>query len=265
MMISTARGNVGVLLHGDGPAVVLLHPLALSAEVWRPLVETSPGLRFIGVDAPGHGATRWDGQPFTVEDMAEDAAGVLESLGVRQAGLVGLSMGGSTAVVLAARRPDLISSLILVDTTACYGDDRVDVWEQRANRASTVAREDQIPFQLDRWFSPGTLKRDPGTVQRVSEIFLGTDTRAHAAACRALGGFDGRALLEAIQAPTLVVVGSDDYATPPSMARELHAGIAGSRLHVLDGTRHLGVFDEPQAWCVVTDHLAATIGRNGAA
>lgn len=258
MIISTARGDIGVLDHGTGPAVLLLHPLALSAEVWRPLVEATPGLRFVAIDAPGHGETPWDGKPFTAEDMAADALAVLDALGLERAGLAGLSMGGSTAVVLAGSSPERISSLALIDTTACYGEGRVATWEERAVRATTVARTDQLAFQVDRWFSKATAENKPDTVKRVSDIFVSTRSEAHAAACRALGAVDARDLLGAITAPTTVIVGSEDYATPPEMANELHAGIPGSQLHVLDGTRHLSVLDDPRSWQLAVEHLRAS-------
>ena len=258
MIVQTARGDINVLDTGEGHPVLLFHPLALSAELWRPLVEAPQGLRFIGLDAPGHGQTPWDGTPFSVDDMASDAAAVLEALDLPTAAVVGLSMGGSTAVTLAGSRPELVSSLALVDTTACYGDDRVEEWESRAERAGSVPRQEQMEFQIDRWFSPRTVERDPESVQRVCEIFAATDSRAHAAACRALGGVDATGLLGAIAAPTLVVVGSDDYATPIEMARELHDGIGGSRLEVLDDARHLSVLDDPRAWRLVTEHIRST-------
>lgn len=258
MIIKTARGDINVLDTGEGHPVLLFHPLALSAELWRPLVEPPQGLRFIGVDAPGHGGTPWDGDPFSVDSLVADAVAVLEALGLPAAAVVGLSMGGSTAVTLAGSRPDLVSSLALVDTTACYGENRVEEWETRAERASTVPRVDQLSFQIDRWFSPATGERDPEAVQRVCDIFTATDSQAHAAACRALGGFDATGLLGAITAPTLVVVGADDYATPVTMARDLHAGIPTSRLEVLDEARHLSVLDDPRAWRLIVEHLRST-------
>ncbi len=81
----------------------------------------------------------------------------------------------------------------------------------------------------------------------MSRIFTATDSRAHAAACQAMGDYDDSARLPEITASTFVLVGADDYATPPSMAEALHAGIVRSRLHVLPETRHLSLVESPQA------------------
>lgn len=110
-----------------------------------------------------------------------------------------------------------------------------------------MPREKQLRFQVDRWFSPSFLEQDPAEVERVSRIFTGTDSQAHAAACRALGAYDDSARLGEITAPTLVLVGEDDYATPPAMAEALHVGISGSRFHVLSEVRHLSLVENPHA------------------
>jgi 3-oxoadipate enol-lactonase len=258
VIVETSRGDISVLDTGDGHPVLLMHPLALSKELWRPLIEPPQGLRFLALDARGHGQTPWDGKPFSVDDMAADAAALLEALGLPRAAAVGLSMGGTTAAMLAAQQPQLVSSLVLIDTTACYGEDRVTEWEDRAVRASSVARAEQIEFQIERWFSVRTVEQNPDVVGRVSAIFEATDSLAHAAACRALGGVDVRGLLGFISAPTLVIVGAEDFATPPAMAQRLHAGIPGSRLEILDHARHLSVMDEPRAWSMVTEHITST-------
>lgn len=264
MIASTERGDLGLLDVGEGPAVVLLHPLAMAGELWRPLIEATPGFRFLAVDARGHGETPWDGKPFSVADMAADVAALIEALGVAPVGLVGMSMGGMTATVLAATRPELIGSLALLDTTACYGPDRVAAWNGRATKAATTPRADQLPFQVDRWFSPSTVESAPKTVEHACGVFLRTDSEAHAAACRAMGEVDATPLLGSVDAPTLVLVGADDYATPKPMAEQLHAGIAGSRLEVVDGVRHLSAFDDTRPWSLVTDHLRSTLtGRVG--
>lgn len=262
--VTTERGEIGVLDVGEGPAVLLLHPLAMSAELWRPLAKAAAGeagLRFLALDAPGHGLTPWDGQPLTVEGMAADALAVLDALGLQRAGVAGLSMGGTTATALAGTYPSRVASLALLDTTACYGPSRVADWEQRAQRAVELDRAKQLPFQVDRWFSADTLQKRDAEVRRVSDIFLRTSSAAHAAACRALGAADLRHLLSDITAPTTVIVGSEDYATPPGMAEELHAGITDSRLRVLNGARHLSVIDDPRCWPLVVEHLSATLNH----
>ncbi|WIY06536.1 alpha/beta fold hydrolase [Amycolatopsis mongoliensis] len=240
-----------------GRPVVLLHPLALSGAVWDPVAaHLGQRHRVLALDARGHGESSWDGAEFTVDDMAADAAAVIEDFGAGPADVIGLSMGGSTALVLAASRPDLVHRLVLADATAWYGPDSVAEWAQRAERALGLDRVAQLEFQRDRWFADTFRAEHPDEVQRVCDIFVATDSKAHAAACRALGALDARDRLGDVRAATLVLVGAEDYATPPAMARELAAGIKDARLEVLDRARHLSLLERPDLWPVVAAHFA---------
>ena len=258
MRVETPRGGFEVRTSGEsGTPLLLLHPLALSGEVWRPVAEwfAGAGRRVLALDARGHGGSDWDERPFTVEDMAEDAAAVVAGLGLDRVDVLGLSMGGSTAVALGTAHPELVRRLVLADATSCYGPDRVETWEERARSVETKPREQLIPFQLDRWFSESFRAAEPAECQRVADIFLATRSPAHAAACRALGAFDQSDRLDSISAPTLVMVGDEDYATPLPMAQQLADGIAGATLEVLPSTRHLSMVENRRSWEIVEQHL----------
>jgi 3-oxoadipate enol-lactonase len=264
MKLDTAWGTLTAIDEGTGPLVVLLHPLAQAGEFWRPLIdELSSDFRVFAPDARGHGDSVWDGEPFTVEDMAADYAQLIEHVG-GPAAVLGMSMGGCAAIALAVRHPELVSGLVLADTTADYGPGKEAAWAERADNAVNKPREKQLGFQHDRWFSPSFLEAHPDEVDRVSKIFLTTDSQAHAAASRALGAYDDHAHLEQIEVPTLVLVGDEDYATPPAMAEALHAGIRGSELEVLVETRHLSLIQNREVWPRVAAHLRRVTETEGA-
>lgn len=258
MMLRRPWGTLHYVDEGAGPLVVLLHPLATSCDIWRPLIEElRPDFRVVAPDARGHGASTWNGEPFSIPDLADDVAALIERLDAGPARIAALSMGGCTAVALAIRHPGLVGRLVLADTTADYGAGKGAAWAERAETAVAVPREKQLAFQRERWFSPHFLERHPAEVERVSKIFTATDSRAHAAACHALGRYDDSSRLSAITASTVVVVGADDYATPPGMAEALHAGIAHSRLFVLPDTRHLSLVESQHARELLRQHFRA--------
>jgi 3-oxoadipate enol-lactonase len=254
--VTTARGVFDVDVSGQGPEVMLLHSLALSAAMWQTTAELlSPRFRVWSVDARGHGGSSWDGKPFTVGDMAEDLRAILDALDLAAVNLVGLSMGGSTAIAFAAEHPERVIRLVLADTTANYGPDRVATWEERARMVLAKRREDQLDFQLDRWFTPTFVEHHPEVAQRIADIFLKADSAAHAAACRALGAFDGESRLTRIRADTLIVVGSDDFATPPAMAKRLADSIPRTTYLELPHLRHLTLVEHPPVWREIEAHF----------
>lgn len=257
---SVEIGQGRMLFHtwGDGgDPVVLLHPLALSGALWEPLAtRLADEFAVHAPDQRGHGGTSWDGQPFTLEDMADDLAQALDGLGTGPVHLLGMSMGGGVAMAFAARHPDRVRSLVLADTTAWYGPNAVTAWADRAQKAATVPRDKQVGFQVDRWYSEGYADGHQADVDRVVRIFEATNSQAHAAACGAMGAFDARDRLPSITARTLVLVGEYDYATPPDMARVVADGIPDATLRVLTDLRHLSLIERPELADEVRAHFA---------
>jgi 3-oxoadipate enol-lactonase len=255
-MVQIRQGRMATWTWGTGEPVVLLHPLALAGELWRPLgTALAPDFQVLAPDLRGHGGTSWDHDEFTVADLADDVAQALNTLSLHRVHLLGMSMGGSVAMTFAGRYPDRVRTLTLADTTAWYGEQAPTVWAERAEQAVSVPRDKQVAFQVDRWFSEAFAADHPSDVRRVVDLFVATDSQAHAAACRMFGRMDVRELLPAITAPTLVLVGEHDYATPPAMARVLAERIPNASLDVLPKLRHMSLVEQPELVAVVRGHL----------
>ena len=243
--VPIGAGRMAVRIEGTGEPVVLLHPLATSGALWQP-VALAQDFQVLAPDLRGHGGTSWDGAEFGIPDLAADLAEALDALGLDSVHLLGMSMGGSVAMTFAGRYPQRVRSLILADTTPWYGEQAATTWAARAEQAATKPRAEQVAFQVDRWFTESFRDSEPVEVRRVSDIFVATSSAAHAAACRAFGRMDVRDLLPAITARTLVVVGAQDYATPPAMAEALANAVPGARLLVLPELRHMALIERPE-------------------
>lgn len=262
--VAAPRHRIAYRRSGTGHPLVLLHPLALSSAVWGEFADRlSANFDVIAADARGHGDSGWDSAPFGIDDLGDDVAALLDGLRLESAHVVGMSMGGSTAISFAGRYPGRVDGMVLADTTAWYGPDAVTTWEKRASGVLATPRESQVAFQVDRWFTEGFRQRDPGEVDRVVGVFLQTDSPAHAQACRALGNMDSRPLLPAVTGRTLVLTGEEDYATPPAMGKAIADGVPAGSARVLPSLRHLSLVEDPDLASLAASFLTTGLLTSG--
>jgi 3-oxoadipate enol-lactonase len=132
---------------------------------------------------------------------------------------------------------------------------------ERAQKALDSGMSALIEFQKSRWFSDAFRSQRPDIVEHVIAVFLANDVRAYADSCRMLGALDKRQALAQFDFPCVVLVGSDDYATPPAMARALEAGIAGAKLHVIQNVRHFTPLEVPHVIAAHTIDLLQARGK----
>ena len=225
---------------------VLIHSLAMNLEFWEPvaslLSNTGDVLLY---DCRGHGQSSLEGVPFSVEQFADDLDQVLSALGWEDVIVVGASMGGCVAIAFAIAYPSKLRGLGLIDTTASYGEKAPEQWEERAQKAIDNGLLSLVAFQRTRWFSSQFAEANPDIVEAAVEVFLANDVQSYAATCRMLGRVNKTDRLGEIVAPTVILVGSDDFATPLPMAEAMRRAIPGARLIVLDGAAHLTPLERP--------------------
>jgi 3-oxoadipate enol-lactonase len=236
--------------------IALIHSLAMDRSFWRPVAERLAMNACVLVhDCRGHGRSDKPPGPDTVERHADDLADLIDQLGWPAALVAGASMGGCIALAFAIRHSGRVSALGLVDTTAWYGPDAPKNWEQRANAALAAGLSSLTDFQVTRWFGDKFRAENPQVVEDCVDTFLRNDVAVYAQTCRMLGACDLRGGLGAIKIPTAIVVGDEDYATPPAMAEAMHKAIAGSTLTVLPGARHLTPLERPDQIAAELDKL----------
>ena len=241
----TLRGETGADASGR-PRVALIHSLALNEGVWEPVAERLVARAdVLTYDCRGHGASTPAPGPYSLALFADDLAAVLDAVGWPTAAVAGASMGGMVAQAFATSRPERVTALGLVDTTAWYGADAARSWEERAIQAADKGFDALIDFQLSRWFSDEFRAEQPDLVARFTRDYVANDLGCFQASCRMLGAFDLREAVVRLTMPTAVIVGEQDFATPPEMARDLHQRIDGSSLHILPNTRHLSPLERP--------------------
>lgn len=259
--MSTARRTVGKVVVPDGTVIpyeiydrggnpsrriVLVHSLAMNREFWRPVAERLVvDAEVLVYDCRGHGAASKSPGPYTVELFADDLAALLDAVSWDSAVVAGASMGGCVALAFAAKHASRVRALGLIDTTAWYGDDAPAAWEERAQTALKEGLDALFDFQKTRWFSEGFRRDRPEVVASALAVFRANDPHAYVEACQMLGAMDLRAALPRLTIPVRIVVGEEDYGTPPSASEAMKAAVAGATMRMIPGARHLTPLEVP--------------------
>jgi 3-oxoadipate enol-lactonase len=223
---------------GEGPPVVLLHPVGLDATFWGGLPKRlARRYRVVAVDLAGHGRSPHVARPGRMAAHVADVAGLVEKIGGGPAVLVGVSFGGMIAQELALARPDLVAALVLAGCPgAIPAAGRAAILERgRAAEAGGMAAVAEAT--LARWFTPGFL--GSAAVARVRARLLADDPSDWAATWEAVAGHDALGRLGAVRVPALVIAGEEDAATPFAAKQALAAALPGGRLQVLPGAPHM--------------------------
>ncbi|MGW0248668.1 bifunctional 3-oxoadipate enol-lactonase/4-carboxymuconolactone decarboxylase PcaDC [Nocardia goodfellowii] len=248
---------------GSGaPTVVLLGSLGSNRGMWEPQVGAlSAVFEVVAVDLRGHGESFAPPGPYTIEELAGDVLALIDRLDRRAVHLVGLSLGGAIAQWIAAHAPDRVLSLTLLCTAAKFGAPQG--WLDRAAAVRADGTASIAEAVVGRWFTAGLAERDPALVARSRAMIEATDDEGYAACCEAISTWDGRADLPRISAPTLVLAGAQDPATPLSDLRLISEGIANSQLRELDPAAHLASVEQAGPVCaLIAAHVAGAERRS---
>ena len=220
--------------------IALVHSLAMDGAFWKPVADRlGEDFDVLTYDCRGHGASDKPAGPYRVELFADDLADLFDHVGWQSATVAGASMGGTVAIAFAAAYPQRVETLGLIDTTSWYGADAVKNWAERAGKAKSEGMGALVGFQQTRWFSDAFRAAHPDVVQGCVKTFMANDVDAFVSTCNMLGAFDLRPALPGFRMPALIVVGTEDYATPPAMAEVLHGAIPHARYEILEAARHL--------------------------
>jgi pimeloyl-ACP methyl ester carboxylesterase len=255
-------GELAYDVQGTGAPVLFLHAFPLGLAMWEPQVRAlSDEYRVVRFDARGFGDSPPGDGLLSMEKIAADAVSLLDRLGLPQAAVCGLSMGGYAAFALWRRYPERVRALVLADTRAVADSDeakkgRADLAEKVRRQGPEAAAEAFLPKLL----GETTRRERPELVARVREMILANPARG---ICDALAGLAARAdateLLGQIRVPALFVVGEEDTVSPPAEMEGLHRQVAGSRFVKLPGVGHLSNLEDPRGFNAAVRELLASL------
>ncbi len=224
----------------SAPPLLLGPSLGTSTALWDGVApELSATHRVIRFDLPGHGRSPASlvSSGATIGDLASLVLALADSLGIERFSYAGVSIGGAIGLHLAAHHPERVERLAVLCSSAHFGDPQR--WRDRAELVRREGLESVAKSAPERWFTPDFAS------ERLLTDHRSADPGAYAACCAALATFDIRDRLASITAPTLLVAGREDPATPPVHLRELADAIGDSTLVEIPNTSHLAVAETP--------------------
>lgn len=241
------------------PTIILGSSLGTDRNMWSEQVRLLPrSWNVVTFDLRGHGASLLSPRIPSIDDFADDVISVADDLGVDRFAFCGLSIGGAIGQNLGARYPDRIRSLVLASTGLTILSKHALV-----ERSERVLREGTgwiADVSAPRWFTERFRSLHPEIVDAKMEHLRHMPARAYSDACLALSDFDGQGAAGSIVAPTLVLSGQDDLATPPAGSAELAAAIDGAELRSLPGCAHLCNVEQPELFTeLIHRHVEANL------
>ncbi len=230
----------------DGPVLMLHHSLATSLEMWDDLTLALVQMyRVVRFDARGHGKTDGPAGEYTFQQLAGDAVGLMNALGIKKATHVGLSMGGMVSQYLGIAAADRVDGLVLVSTASKMPAEAAPIWDDRIAQVKADGMAPLVDPTLERWFTREFLASGDSVIEDIKKQIASTSVNGFcgwAAAIRNLALF---AHLPGVKVPTLVMVGAEDAGTPPAMAKEIALAVPGATLKIFDNASHMLPLEKP--------------------
>lgn len=237
---------------GKGEAIVFSHGLLMNSKMFdAQIAHLKRDYRCVAYDHRGQGQSSVTESGYDMDSLAGDAIELIEKLGAGPCHFAGLSMGGMIGMRIALRRPDLLKSLILIDTSA------------EAEPSENLFKYKMLNF-VARWFGLGVVvgqvmpilfgrsfMTDPARAEERARWRKSISSGDRLGITRAVQGvIDRKEVMDdlgKLATPTLIIVGEEDTATVPAKSERMHAAITGSKLARIPKAGHSSTIEEPDA------------------
>lgn len=232
------------------PVVVFANSLGTDFRIWRDVIVRLAGdFPILTYDKRGHGLSDIGATPYSIDDHTGDLAALLDFLEVKDAVIVGLSVGGLIAQGLYAARPDLVRALVLADTAHKIGT--ADIWNSRIASVEADGIASIAGQIMERWFTPAFRRPDNIAYRGYVNMLVRQPAAGYAATCAAIRDADFTEAAKRIAVPVLCVVGDQDGSTPPGLVLSLAKLIPGARYEIIRDAGHIPCVEQPEAFTAV--------------
>ena len=245
---------------GEGPPIVFVHGLGGTGNVWHAQrVALSRYFKVITMDLTGSGRSDKNARTYSLEQWADDVAGLIDHLQLDQAVVVGHSMATAIVQKFAARHGMKAKAIVLAG--AWWSSARL-ARRHSAKRAELVEKEGMFAVAdtvLAGALSAGTREANPALTGMVREMLLSNCPKCYAGHCRALINGSAKADQASIKCPVLLIVGDQDPVTPLSLQRQIAQAIPHAKIRIVPNTAHLTMLECPAAFNQAVLEFLATV------
>lgn len=256
------RPNATLHLRDEGPRdgriVMFANSLGTDLRVWDALLPLLPqDLRIIRFDKRGHGLSDAPEAPYAMDDLVADAEAICDELALSDVTFIGLSIGGLIGQGLAAKRPDLLRALVLMDTAAKIGT--ADGWNARISAVRQTGLLPMADAIMERWFTKPFRDSDP-SFALWTNMLTRTTVDGYIGCCAAIAGADLTESSRALTLPVMVMVGDQDGSTPPDLVKAT-ADLIGAEFHLVPDAGHIPCVEQP---AITAELIASFLERTAA-
>ncbi|HXF54344.1 MAG TPA: alpha/beta fold hydrolase [Hyphomicrobiaceae bacterium] len=248
---------------GAGRTVVLLHPVAMRAEFWDPVIaELESDVRLIAIDIRGHGESDVPDRPFSLDELTADVIELVRAVGSPPCVMVGCSMGVMIANWVAVKAPELVRALVLSNATHTRTEKGRAALQQRAD-AALNGMPAVLEGTLSRWFSPQFMALNADVVAKVRAWFLDNDPVVHCWSWLCMRDRDYGDKLAGIRVPVLAIAGSNDDSATPSIVKEMSQVFPRGSFYLMEGVGHFAPLENPRLYArVLRDFIKGLADEN---
>ena len=242
----------------DAPLLVIGSSLGTTRDMWPPAwADLAREFRLLRYDHRGHGASASPPGEYSLADLGGDVLELLDTVAPGERfDYAGVSLAGMVGLWLGVHAPDRIARLAVISTSAHMPPP--EFWSQRATSVLADGMDSIADAVVARWFTSEFAASSPEVVAAIDGTLRSIDPVGYAGCCAAIAAMDQRPDLGRITAPTLVICGDRDPASPPEMGREIAEAIPGASFEIVAGAHLVAVENPPPVISLLTTHFAGS-------
>lgn len=248
-------------VHGLGskkPVILFINSLGTDFRIWDQVVaELASDFTLVLFDKRGHGLSDLGKPPYSIDDFADDAIGLLDHYGLSDVVLCGLSVGGLISLSIFYKRPDLVRGIFFADTAHKIGTP--EFWETRIRAVLDNGIGSILEPIMSRWFTAPYRQPENADYQGYCTMLVRQSAEGYAGTCAAIRDANFTETARRINVPTLCVVGAEDGSTPPDLVRSLAELIPNSQFEIIPKAAHLPCIEAPAEFLRLLRRFLSTV------